>query len=100
MKMVKVRKHSRKVGSKKVTVSSHNREVPDSKKPGFNKGDMANMQSRKVEKRSSLKDMAKEKEIANPDLSKYKTKQDAIYDLNVKEGGDYDEVVDYVNEYW
>ena len=28
------------------------------------------------------------------------TKEDAIYDLHVKQGGDYDEVVDYVNENW
>ena len=36
----------------------------------------------------------------NIDLSKYKSKNEAIYNLNVIKGLDYDEVVDYVNENW
>jgi len=37
---------------------------------------------------------------SHPDLSKYKSKSEAIHDLNAVQGGDYDEVVDYVNENW
>ena len=33
-------------------------------------------------------------------LQKYKTKTEAIRDLHVNKGGDYDEVVDYVEDNW
>lgn len=62
-------------------VSAHNRTI----------------ESKKASKGSSKSPM---KRSNNPDLKKYKTKEEAIYDLNVRKGGDYDEVVDYVNENW
>lgn len=36
----------------------------------------------------------------NPTLKKYKSKKEAIYDLHINKGGDYDEVIDYVNANW
>ena len=45
------------------------------------------------------KNMYNERKQDN-DLSKYKSKSEAIYKLNAVKGLDYDEVVDYVKDNW
>jgi hypothetical protein len=63
------------------------------------------MQSKKVVEKMLGKKLSKDKFSMNKyknslDLTKYNTKFDAIYHLNVDWGLDYDEVLNYVNDNW